>query len=72
MRHEWKDGYSTCQSHWATVNAPSEACFFTEGRRPVSFTVAIPLIVTHLQTQDRKITRMKVIYSFLCCFILLN
>lgn len=47
----------TCQSHRPAVNAAAEARLLAEGRRPVCFTVAVLLVVAHLQTFLLYITR---------------
>lgn len=39
----------TCQPHGPAVDAPPEAFLLAEGRSPVSFAVAVLLVVAHLR-----------------------
>lgn len=61
--------YCTCQSHWPTVHAATKPRPLAVGWCPMSFTVAVFLIITDLQTQYRMGLKRKIligqrIYNF--------
>lgn len=52
----WCNSYwLTCLSDRTTVHTPTETCLVTEGRRPVSLTVTVLVVIAHLQYIKRTV-----------------
>lgn len=52
----WCNSYwLTCLPDRTTVHTPTETCLVTEGRRPVSLTVTVLVVIAHLQYIKRTV-----------------